>query len=133
MVEDPVTLRVGVSLTELLPLEVELSDREGVGVTVALSDRLLLSDVLALFDGDAPTLRLAVGVTLTDTDTVGDGDSLNFTAYGVMEPAGHSYPTAQGPEQASERRPAAEPYRPAGQGVHVVDPGRLYVPEGHSI
>lgn len=69
-----------VPLPELEEVEVALSDNDDVGDSEALVEPLLVTDTLAVLDGDAPTLRLAVGDVLVEAVVVGEGESLSLTA-----------------------------------------------------
>jgi hypothetical protein len=113
-----------VPLSELEEVEVALSDKDGVGDSEALVEPLLVTDTLAVLDGDAPKLKLAVGLAvgdvLVEAVVVGEGESLSLTAYAVVEPEGHSYPAAHGPEHDAVSRASIEPYRPTGQGKQVL-------------
>ncbi len=51
----------------------------------------------------------------------------------LVDPVGHQYPEAQGPEQDTEASAGDEPKKPAGQGVHTDAPPVLYWPTGQAI
>ncbi len=119
---------LGEGLGELVPLseleleevEVALSDKDDVGDSEVLVEPLLVTDTLAVLDGDAPKIRLAVGDVLVEAVVVGEGESLSLIAYAVVEPEGHSYPAAHGPEHDAVSRASIEPYLPTGQGKQVL-------------
>jgi hypothetical protein len=112
-----------VPLSELEEVEVALSDKDDVGDSEVLVEPLLVTDTLAVLDGDAPKLKLAVGLAvgdvLVEAVVVGEGESLSLTAYAVVEPEGHSYPAAHGPEHDTVSRASIEPYLPTGQGKQL--------------
>ena len=50
-----------------------------------------------------------------------------------VEPEGHAYPAEQFPVHALLVSPLVAPYRPAGQGVQVAEPGVEKVPGLHMV
>ena len=100
---------------------VALTDTDGVTVTLEVPLTVADGVMEAVLDGDAPTL----------SDAVGDGVALSLMAVALVDPAGHSKPSAHGPVHPASPMAEVFPKRPGGQAVQAEALLALYVPAGH--
>jgi hypothetical protein len=115
------------AVTEPETLAEEEGDRVALtdtnGVTVTLEVPLTVADGVmeAVLDGDAPTLN----------DAEGDGVALSLIAVALVDPAGHSKPSAHGPVHPASPMAEVFPKRPGGHAAQAEALLVLYVPAGH--
>jgi hypothetical protein len=100
---------------------VALTDTDGVTVTLEVPLTVADGVMEAVLDGDAPTLN----------DAEGDGVALSLIAVALVDPAGHSKPSAHGPVHPPSPMAEVFPKRPGGHAVHADALLVLYVPAGH--